>query len=60
LIENCQNAQQRVFFRHTLLIFLDVHTVRLRKISFVWRKNPSLFVISPIIKQALLKRSDLF
>jgi len=36
-----------------LLIFLDVHPVRLRKIIFVWRKNPSLLVIPPIIKQAL-------
>jgi len=50
LFENCRNAQQRAFSRHTLLIFLDVHPVRLRKIIFVRRKNPSLLCIPPIIK----------
>jgi len=49
LFENCRNAQQRIFFRHTSLIFLDVQ----RKIIFVWRKNLSLLVIPPIIKKAL-------
>jgi len=54
MFENCRNAQQWIFSRHTLLIFLDVHPVHLRKIIFVWRKNPSLLGIPPIIKQALV------
>jgi len=33
--------------------FFDVHTVRLQKIIFVWRKNSSLLVIPPMFKQAL-------
>jgi len=43
-----------------LLIFLDVHPVHLRKIIFVWRKNPSLLCIPPIIKQALAKLQELY
>jgi len=54
LFEKCQNAQQRAVSRHTLLIFPDVPPVRLQKIIFAWRKNPSPLVIPPTFKQGLI------
>ena len=45
--------KRRLFFRHTLPIFLGIHQVFLRQIGFVWRKNLSLLGIFPIFKQRL-------
>ncbi len=45
----------RLFFRHTLPIFLGIHKVFLRQTGFVWRKNPSPPGIFPIFKQRLDK-----
>ena len=33
MFEKCQHAEQRVFFRHTALIFLAIHKALLRQIA---------------------------
>ena len=46
----------RLFFRHTLPIFLGIHKVFLRQTGFVRRKNLSLLGIFLIFKQRLVWR----
>ena len=38
-LKNVNMPKRRLFFRHTLPIFLEIHPVFLRQIGFVWRKN---------------------
>ena len=45
--------KRRLFFRHALPIFLEIHPVFLRQIGFVWRKNFSPLDIVPFFKQRL-------
>ena len=45
--------KRRLFFRHALPIFLEIHPVFLRQIGFVWRKNFSPLGIVPFFKQRL-------
>ena len=51
--------KRRLFFRHTLPIFLGIHKVFLRQTGFVWRKNLSPLGIFPMFKQRLISLPQL-
>ncbi len=52
--KNVNMPKRRLFFRHTLPIFLEIHPVFLCQIGFVWRKNFSPLVIFPFFKRRLI------
>ena len=45
--------KRRLFFCHIFPIFLEIHTVFLCQIGFVWRKNISPLSMFPFFKQGL-------
>ncbi|MCI8304358.1 MAG: hypothetical protein HFF52_06995 [Lawsonibacter sp.] len=54
-LKNVNTPKQRLFFRRTAPIFLEIHPGFLRKIVFVWRKNPSPLCTFPFFKQRLAR-----
>ena len=54
-LKNVNMSKRRLFFRHTLPIFLEIHPVFLRQIGFVWRKNFSPLVTFPFFKRRLIE-----
>ena len=55
-LKNVNMPKRRLFFRHTLPIFLEIHPVFLRQIGFVWRKNFSPLVTFPFFKRRLVSK----